>query len=85
MNEHAEWRTLKGVEAPFSVYVYKRAEEDSSGALMTLHRRNNLTLEGELVKVTTLNKSGSWNTGETEDGREVIFGGNASKSWIVLP
>lgn len=82
MSNKAQWRTLnKDVNPPFGVYV---GSVDKDGDLYPLRRRENHD-GGELVQVVKLHRTKTWVQGRTDGGREVIFGGVASKCWILLP
>ncbi|MGW7248837.1 hypothetical protein [Streptomyces decoyicus] len=73
-----EWRTLKGVEAPFRVL----AKVTESGGIYPTGNRK--VPEGERVEVVRLELRHGLRYGHTADGREIYFSGVASKCWVVV-
>lgn len=73
-----QWRTLKGVTAPFLVDVVTA----SNGYTRTTGDRTRPT--GQTVKVVSVETRGSGcRSGKTEDGRDIDFGGAATRMWIT--
>jgi hypothetical protein len=72
-----EWRTLKGVAAPFDTYVWPSDYRvlRPSGDRRTPH--------GDRVTIIELVRGRFSNTGILADGRTVNFGGVASRQWIA--
>ncbi|NUK50383.1 hypothetical protein HRW14_08780 [Streptomyces lunaelactis] len=71
-----KWQTLKGVTAPFQVYV-----KQSDGRIWPAGDRRTPT--GEPIKVTRLEMRSGLRYGYTADDREIRFSGAATKCWIV--
>ena len=71
-----EWRTLKGLAAPFHVHAKQR-----NGRIRPTGDRRTPT--GEPVEVVRLELRGSCRYGYTADNREIYFGGTATKCWVA--
>ncbi|MDQ0945942.1 hypothetical protein [Streptomyces sp. V1I1] len=71
-----KWQTLKGVTAPFEVYV-----EQPDGRIWPAGDRRTPT--GEPVKVVRLEMRSGLRYGYTADEREIRFSGAATKCWVV--
>lgn len=70
------WQTLKGVTAPFAVYV-----KQSDGRIWPAGDRRTPT--GHPVTVVRLEMRHGLRYGHTADGREISFSGVATKCWVL--
>lgn len=72
-----QWRTLKGVTAPFDVLGVR---ERSGRILLACDRR---APRGERINVVRLEMRNGLRCGKTADGDDVNFSGPASKYWVI--
>ncbi|MFD0386490.1 hypothetical protein ACFQ2B_40555 [Streptomyces stramineus] len=75
--EAAQWRTLKGISAPF--FVYGDVQDD--GRVWLARDRQRLT--GEPVEVVKLATEAGCRYGYTASGQRIDFGGTATKVWAA--
>ncbi len=77
-NADPEWRTLKGITAPFQVLVMN---PDAERMQLAYDRH---CAAGSPVTITrVLTFHGRARRGETADGRTVSFGGLATRMWLI--
>ncbi|MGV2914584.1 hypothetical protein [Streptomyces alfalfae] len=73
-----EWRTLKGVQAPFFLYG-----EERPGVFSPAGDRKRVT--GQPLRITRVWSERGMRRAEDENGRELYLWGAAAKYWVALP